>query len=84
MKINNKGFCRYVGQKRKIKGSVPSLINKTGELMTTYMEKAVELNKFVHQCSLEITLPTHLKSLNITQGRDWGNEVPSIVKEDQV
>lgn len=52
--------------------------------MTTYMEKAVELNKFVHQFSLEITLPTHLKSLNITQGRDWGNEVPSIVKEDQV
>ncbi|KAM9168311.1 very low-density lipoprotein receptor-like [Mergus octosetaceus] len=41
-KNNNKGFYRYIGQKRKTKESVPALKNVDGGPMTTDMEKAEE------------------------------------------
>ncbi|KFW09685.1 hypothetical protein N327_13834, partial [Fulmarus glacialis] len=46
-KNNKKGFYRYVGQKRKTKENVPPPpLNKTGELVTTDMEKAEVLKNF--------------------------------------
>jgi len=41
---SNKGFYSYVSQKRKVKGSVPLLKSKTGELVTMAEEKAEVLN----------------------------------------
>jgi len=43
---NNKGFFRYVNQKRKAKDIVPLLVNKTGDLVTTGMEKDEVINNF--------------------------------------
>jgi len=43
---NNKGFHRYVIQKRKIRESVPSLMGRTGKLATTDKEKSEVLNNF--------------------------------------
>ncbi|KAK4811145.1 LOW QUALITY PROTEIN: hypothetical protein QYF61_019776 [Mycteria americana] len=77
-KNNKKGFYRYVGQKRKIKENVPPLVNKTGELVTTDMEKAEVLNNFLPQFSMVISLPTSLKPLNLRAGTG------GTVGEDQV
>ena len=44
VKNNKQGFKRFMGQKRKAKESVPSLINEKGEMATTDMEKADVLN----------------------------------------
>ncbi|KAK4833041.1 LOW QUALITY PROTEIN: hypothetical protein QYF61_027543 [Mycteria americana] len=45
-KNNKKGFYRYVSQKRKVKESVPPLMNKNGDLVSTDEEKAEVLNNF--------------------------------------
>ncbi|NXL88334.1 GTF2I factor, partial [Alectura lathami] len=42
---NNKGFYRYIGQKRQGKESVPPLTNEKGQLASSNMEKAEVLNK---------------------------------------
>lgn len=42
-----KGVFRYIGQKRKMKETVATLMNKTEELATTSMEKAEILDKFL-------------------------------------
>ncbi|KAK4826871.1 hypothetical protein QYF61_011990 [Mycteria americana] len=39
-KNNKKGFYRYINQKRKVKESVPPLMNKNGDLISTDEEKA--------------------------------------------
>ncbi|KAK4819465.1 hypothetical protein QYF61_004691 [Mycteria americana] len=39
-KNNKKGFYRYINQKRKVKESVPPLMNENGELVSTDEEKA--------------------------------------------
>ena len=41
---NKKGFYRYVNQKRKVKESIPTLMNKNGGLVSTDEEKAEVLN----------------------------------------
>ncbi|PKU31777.1 hypothetical protein llap_17920 [Limosa lapponica baueri] len=45
-KNNKKGIYRYVSQKRKVKESVPTLMNMTSKLVTTDEEKAEVLNNF--------------------------------------
>ena len=45
MKNSKKGFCRYIGRRRQAKESVSPLINETGELASSDMEKAEVLNK---------------------------------------
>ena len=42
---NNKGFYRYINQKRKVKGSIPPLMRKTGKLVMD-KEEAEVLNGF--------------------------------------
>ncbi|KFQ61370.1 hypothetical protein N334_04214, partial [Pelecanus crispus] len=46
VKNNKKGFYRYVNQKRKVKESVPPLMNKNGDLVSTDKGKAEVLNNF--------------------------------------
>ena len=41
-----KYLCRYIGQKRQAKASVPPLVNVKGELASTDEEKAEALNEF--------------------------------------
>jgi len=43
-KNNQKGFCRYVSQKRKVKESICAPMNKNGDLVSTDEEKAEVLN----------------------------------------
>ncbi|KFQ62398.1 hypothetical protein N334_02973, partial [Pelecanus crispus] len=44
IKNNKKGFYRYVNQKRKVKESVPPLMNKNSDLVSTDEEKAEVIN----------------------------------------
>jgi len=43
---NKKGFYRYVSQKRKNKESIPPMMSKNGNLVSTDEEKAEAFNKF--------------------------------------
>ena len=45
VKNSKKGFYRYIGRRRQAKESVPPLINETGKLASSDMEKAEVLNK---------------------------------------
>ncbi|KAK4816568.1 hypothetical protein QYF61_017958 [Mycteria americana] len=65
-KNNKKGFYRYINQKRKVKESVPPLMNKNGDLASTDEEKA--------ESSLATALLTPPKSME-KKGRkdDPGN-----------
>ncbi|KFM11756.1 hypothetical protein AS27_15251, partial [Aptenodytes forsteri] len=82
-KNNNKGFYRYVSQKRKAKETVPPLMSKTGKLVTTDEEKAEVLNNFFASVFTATSLPTPLEWDGL-QDRDWGSKVPPTVREDQV
>ncbi|KAK4832433.1 hypothetical protein QYF61_023157 [Mycteria americana] len=71
---NKKGFYRYVSQKRKVRESVPLLMNMTDKLVTTVRKKA------------ESSLATspHTSRVDGPQDRDWGIKAPPTVREDQV
>jgi len=43
---NKKDFCRYPGQKRQAKESIPAVITVKGELATTDMEQTEVLMEF--------------------------------------
>lgn len=74
---NNKNiFYRYVGQKRKIKDNVHPTINEK-ELVTINM-----LMK--HSVTFFAPVFTGNHSSHVSQGKDWGNEVPLTVRSDQV
>ena len=45
VKDNKKGFYRYISRRRQAKKSVPPLINKNGQLVSSDMGKAEVLKK---------------------------------------
>lgn len=59
---------------------LPPLINKTGELVTTYMEKAELLNNFFSSV-FDANLSFRISQVPELQGRDRGDKDPSIVIE---
>ncbi|KAK4806963.1 LOW QUALITY PROTEIN: hypothetical protein QYF61_027330 [Mycteria americana] len=67
VKNNRKAFYRYFGQKRKIKENVPPPINKTGELVTTDMEKA--------------EVQGHLRNLKIHKSIELEEMHPRVLRE---
>ncbi|KFW02563.1 hypothetical protein N327_13593, partial [Fulmarus glacialis] len=82
-KNNEKGFYRYVSQKRSVKESVSHLMNKTGKLVTRDEEKAEALNNFFAS-AFTGNLSSHTSPVDGPQGRDWGDRVPPTVREDQI
>ncbi|KAK4828605.1 hypothetical protein QYF61_000057 [Mycteria americana] len=81
-------FTIMIQKKRKIKENVhhpnPTLppINKTGQLVKTNMEKAEVLNNFFASV-FNGNLSPHISQVPEPQDRDYGNEIPPIVSEDQ-
>ncbi|KAK4819764.1 hypothetical protein QYF61_011364 [Mycteria americana] len=63
-KNNKKGFYRYINPKRKVKESIPALMNKNGNLASTDKEKAEVLNNFLLQSSLATALLTPPESMD--------------------
>ncbi|KAK4824825.1 hypothetical protein QYF61_019675 [Mycteria americana] len=83
IKGNTKSFYRYIDEKRKTRENVGLLQKETGELVTWDMEKAEVLNDFfasvfTSKCS------SHTAQVAEGKGRDWENEEPPTVGEDQV
>ena len=82
LKGNKKSFHRYAGDKRKTRETVGPLQKETGDLVTWDMEKAEVLNDFfasvfTGKCS------SHTAQVAEGKGRDWENEEPPTVGEDQ-
>ncbi|GAB0187326.1 hypothetical protein GRJ2_001197900 [Grus japonensis] len=82
-KGNKKSFYRYINDKRKTRENVGPLWKETGNLVTRDMEKAEVFNDFfvsvfTSKCSSYTTQVTEGK------GRNWENEEPPTVGEDQV
>ena len=79
-KKNNKGFYRYLNQKRKVQGGVTPSVSDKGKLVTTDKKKSEILNNFFalifsDNCS------SHSPQINGLEGGDWGSNA---VSEDQV
>lgn len=66
VKNKTKGFCRYTGQKRQAKESVPSLINEKGKLATVDMGRAEVLSELFPHSPLGARLLVSLTALNLT------------------
>ncbi|KAK4816578.1 hypothetical protein QYF61_017968 [Mycteria americana] len=82
-KNNKKGFYRYINQKRKVKESIPPLMNKNGDLVSTDKEKAEALNNFFTSvCSGNCS--SHPSRVNGQHVGDQGGKAPPTVREDQV
>ena len=83
MKGNKKSFYRYISDKRKIRENVDPLQQEMGDLVAWDMEKAevfhnIFTSVFTGKCSSLTIQVTEGK------GRDWENEEPPTVGEDQV
>ncbi|KAK4808500.1 hypothetical protein QYF61_005817 [Mycteria americana] len=82
-KNNKKGFYRYINQKRKVKESVPPLMNKNDEIVSTNEEKAEVLNNFFASVFSGNRSP-HPSRVNGQHVGDQGGKAPPTEKEDQV
>ena len=80
-------FCRlkwrYTGDKRKTREKVDPLRKETGDLVTWDMERAEVLKDFfasvfTGKCS------SHTTQVAEGKGREWENEEPPTIGEDQV
>lgn len=57
MTANNKGFYKYIGDKRKMRENVSLLLKKTRDQVTEDIEKAEVLNAFfASDCNFEVKL----------------------------
>ncbi|GAB0188293.1 mitochondrial enolase superfamily member 1 [Grus japonensis] len=85
IKGNKKSFYRYVSDKRKMRENVGPLQKETGDMFSQDTEKAEVLNEFfasvfTSKCSSH----TAQAQASEGKGRDWENEKPPTVGEDQV
>ncbi|KAJ7424018.1 rna-directed dna polymerase from mobile element jockey-like [Pitangus sulphuratus] len=80
---DNKGFYKYIGDKRKTRESVGPLLNGTGTLVTQDMEKAEVLNAAFASV---FTSKTSLQEFQVPEIRRkvWSKEELPLVEKDQV
>jgi len=83
VKGNKKIFYRYVSDERKARENVGPLWKEMGDVITQERDKAEVMNNFVAsvftgKCS------SHTTQVAEGKGRDWENEEPPTVGEDQV
>ncbi|KAK4831885.1 hypothetical protein QYF61_020032 [Mycteria americana] len=78
-KNNQKGFYGYINQKRKVKESIPPLMNKNGDLVSTDEEKA-EGGK-APPTVREDEVHDHLRNLNIHKSMGPDERHPSVLRE---
>ncbi|KFV12556.1 hypothetical protein N340_13926, partial [Tauraco erythrolophus] len=80
---NKKNFYRYVSDKKRSRENVGPLRKETVDLATQDMEKAEVLNDFFASV---FTGKSSSCTAQVTEGkgRDWENEEPPTVGEDQV
>ncbi|KAK4822674.1 hypothetical protein QYF61_019041 [Mycteria americana] len=83
VKGNKKSFHRYVGDERKIRENVSPLQKETGDLVTWDREKAEVLN-YIFASVFTGKRSSHTAQVAEGKGRDWENEEPRTVGEDQV
>lgn len=78
-KNNKKGFYRYIGQKRKDRGSAFHLIN---DKVTTDREKAEVLNNFA---SVFIaSQASNISCFPESVGEGWRSKVPPAVRKEKI
>jgi len=83
IKGNKKSFYGYTGDKRKTRENVGSLWKETGHLIKRDMEKAEVINDFVPSVFTSKSY-SHTTKVAEGKGRNWKNEEPLTVGEDQV
>ena len=83
VKDNKKGFCKYIGDKRKTRDNVGPLLDKMGDLVTRDMEKAEVLDATFASVSTGIT-GLQESQVSETRGKAWSKEDIPLVEEDQV
>lgn len=85
MKSNEKGFSRYISQKKQAKEIISSLINEMGELATTDKEKAELLSEFVALVFIgsQDSPVTHIPKLHIPKSlcEIWVRKITGTVRE---
>ncbi|KFQ62499.1 hypothetical protein N334_03741, partial [Pelecanus crispus] len=83
VKNNKQGFYRYINQKRKVKESIPPLMNKKGELVSTDEEKAEVLNNFFASVFTG-NLSPHPSQIDGPKDGEQRGKAPPTVREDHV
>ncbi|GAB0187360.1 mitochondrial enolase superfamily member 1 [Grus japonensis] len=83
VKDNKKSFYTYVSDKRKMRENVSPLWNEMGDLVTQDRENAEVLNDFFASVFTGKCL-SHTARVTEGKDRDWENEEPPTVGEDQV
>ncbi|GAB0180188.1 mitochondrial enolase superfamily member 1 [Grus japonensis] len=83
VKGNKKSFYRYISDKKKTRENVGPLWKEMGDLVTQDIEKAEVLND-VFASVFTSKSSSHTAQVTEGKGRDWENEKPPTVGEDQV
>ncbi|GAB0188244.1 mitochondrial enolase superfamily member 1 [Grus japonensis] len=83
VKGNKKSFYRYISDERKTRENVGPLWKEMGDLVTQDMEKAEVLND-IFASIFTSKGSSHTTQVTEGKGRDWENEEPPTVGEDQV
>ncbi|GAB0183275.1 hypothetical protein GRJ2_000792800 [Grus japonensis] len=83
VKDNKKGFCKYIGDKRKTMENVGPLLNKTEDLLIQDMEKVEVLNATFTSV---FTSKSGLQKSQVpeTKGKVWSKDDVPLVEDDQV
>ncbi|PKU41029.1 rna-directed dna polymerase from mobile element jockey-like [Limosa lapponica baueri] len=83
VKVNKKGFFKYIGGKKKTRENVGPLLNETGDMVTEDAEKAELLNAFFASVFTAKASPQESQTLEVTE-KVWMKEDFPLVEEDQV
>ncbi|PKU36969.1 rna-directed dna polymerase from mobile element jockey- hypothetical protein [Limosa lapponica baueri] len=83
VKVNKKGFCKYIGGKRKTRENVGPLLNETGAMVAEDAEKVELLNAAFASVFTAQASPQESRTLEETENV-WTKEDFPLVEEDQV